>query len=71
MDSGFGWDTIAASIAGAIVAAAIPAFIAWWSIKNDNKTLREDRAEQLKDFEKGRTIQLNFAEESRKAQIIA
>ncbi|EOC4156483.1 hypothetical protein [Enterobacter cloacae complex sp. 280C5] len=70
-DSGFGWDTIVASVAGAFIAAAIPALIAWWSIKNSNKTLREDRAVQLRDIEHGRDTQIKLAEESRKAQVIA
>ncbi|WP_431022738.1 5-bromo-4-chloroindolyl phosphate hydrolase [Erwinia rhapontici] len=70
-DSGFGWDTIAASVAGAFIAAAIPALIAWWSIKNSNKTLREDREVQLRDIEHSRDTQIKLAEESRKAQIIA
>lgn len=70
-NSGFGWDTIAASVAGAIIASAIPAGIAWWSIRNNNRTMREDREKQFQDFEESRNTQIKIAEEGRKAQIIA
>ncbi|MEZ7798517.1 hypothetical protein ABUS55_18365 [Citrobacter pasteurii] len=70
-NSGFGWDTVAASVAGAIIASAIPAGIAWWSIKNNNRTLREDRDKQFRDFEESRKTQITIADEGRKAQIIA
>ncbi|EGT0649629.1 hypothetical protein JAF95_002735 [Citrobacter braakii] len=69
--SGFGWDTIAASVAGAIIASAIPAGIAWWSIRNNNRTMREDRERQFHDFEESRKTQITIADEGRKAQIIA
>lgn len=70
-NSGFGWDTITASVAGAIIASAIPAAIAWWSIKNNNRTMREDRDKQFKDFEESRKTQITIAEEGRKAQVIS
>lgn len=69
--SGFGWDTVVASVAGGIIASAIPAAIAWWSIRNNNRTLREDRQRQFEDFESSRKTQITIADESRKAQIIA
>ena len=65
--SGFGWDTIAASVAGAIIASAIPAGIAWWSIRNNNRTMREDRERQFHDFEESRKTQITIADEGRKA----
>lgn len=70
-NSGFGWDTITASVAGAIIASAIPAAIAWWSIKNNNRTMREDRDKQFRDFEESRKTQITIAEEGRKAQVIS
>lgn len=70
-NSGFGWDTIAASVAGAIIASAIPAGIAWWSIKNNNRTLIEDRVKQFEEFERTRITNVKIADESRKAQVIA
>ena len=59
-NSGFGWDTITASVAGAIIASAIPAAIAWWSIKNNNRTMREDRDKQFRDFEESRKTQITI-----------
>lgn len=70
-NSGWGWDTIVASAIGAFIAAAIPALIAWWSIRNNNRTMREDREKQFQDFEESRNTQIKIAEEGRKAQIIA
>lgn len=70
-NSGWGWDTIVASAIGAFIAAAIPALIAWWSIRNNNRTLQKDRSAQFRDFERSRDTQIRIADESRKAQIIA
>ncbi|WP_238084531.1 hypothetical protein [Pseudescherichia vulneris] len=43
VDSGFGWDTVFASILGAIIGAAIPAAISYYAISNSAKTMKADR----------------------------
>lgn len=70
-DSGFGWDTVVASAIGAVIAAAIPAGIAWWSIKKNTETLLNDRAIQLDDYKKNRDTQIKIAEQARIAQIVS
>lgn len=45
VDSGFGWDTVSASILGAIIGAAIPAAISYYAISNSAKTMKDDREE--------------------------
>lgn len=69
--SGFGWDTVVASVAGAIVASSIPAGIAWWSIKKNTETMLSDRAAQIEDYEKSREIQVKIAEQARIAQTVS
>lgn len=43
VDSGFGWDTVFASILGAIIGATIPAAISYYAISNSAKTMKDDR----------------------------
>ncbi|WP_313123835.1 hypothetical protein [Pseudescherichia sp.] len=70
-ENGFAWDSLAASALGAMIAAAIPAAIAWWSIKQNTKTLLEERAEQQQNLEKDRISQTEIAEKNRIAQIVS
>ncbi|HGH3375890.1 TPA: hypothetical protein ACJILP_000570 [Enterobacter ludwigii] len=46
VDTGFGWDAIAASLVAALVGGAIPAYISWKAIKNNNDALMLDRKVQ-------------------------
>src|SRR5476651_277061 len=67
----FAWDTLVTSITAAIIASAIPAFIAWWSIRKNISTLREDREKQLQGLDKDRDAQLTISNNNIRAQIIS
>jgi len=67
VDTGFGWDTLF----GSIVAGAIPAFIAWYTIKKNLAALEKDRAEQQSTFDKDRDAQLNIAAKNLNAQVLS
>jgi hypothetical protein len=58
VDTGFGWDAILASLIAAIVGGAIPAYISWRAIKNNNDSLMQDRETQSRLAEKQLTAQL-------------
>lgn len=58
VDTGFGWDAILASLIAAIVGGAIPAYISWRAIKNNNDALMHDRETQSRLSEKQLTAQL-------------
>lgn len=58
VDTGFGWDAILASLIAAIVGGAIPAYISWRAIKNNNDSLMHDRETQSRLAEKQLTAQL-------------
>lgn len=67
VDTGFGWDTLF----GSIVAGAIPAFIAWYTIKKNLAALEKDRADQQSTFDKDRDAQLNIAAKNLNAQVLS
>lgn len=69
--SGFAWETIIASVLGAIIASAIPATIAWWSINKNIKTLEEDRQKQQISFDADRNAQLDIASKNLNAQVLS
>lgn len=48
VDSKFSWDTICASVLGAIIGAAIPAALSYYAITKSAKTLKEDREEHAR-----------------------
>jgi hypothetical protein len=67
----FAWDTLVASVTAAIIASAIPAFIAWWSIRKNISTLREDREKQLQGLDKDRNAQVTISSNNIRAQIVS
>lgn len=67
VDTGFGWDTLF----GSIVAGAIPAFIAWYTIKKNLAALEQDRAHQQSSFDKDRNAQLDIAAKNLNAQVLS
>lgn len=70
-ESGFAWDSLAASALGALIAAAIPGFIAWWSINKNIQTLKDDRIAQQKSFDDDRAAQLDMATKNLNAQVLS
>ncbi|EBS3030300.1 hypothetical protein GUO43_001808 [Salmonella enterica] len=70
-ESGFAWDSLAASALGALIAAVIPGFIAWWSINKNIQTLKEDRDAQQKSFDVDRAAQLDLATKNLNAQVLS
>lgn len=67
VDSGFGWDTLL----GSIVAGAIPAFIAWYTIKKNISALQNDRLRQQETFDRDRNAQLDIAAKNLNAQVLS
>jgi len=65
--SGVAWETIV----GAMIAAAIPAAIAWWSIKRNIETLETDRQKQQDSFDADRNAQLDIASKNLNAQVLS
>ncbi|WP_447879272.1 hypothetical protein [Serratia fonticola] len=65
--SGVAWETIV----GAMIAAAIPAAIAWWSIKRNIETLETDRQKQQESFDADRDAQLDIASKNLNAQVLS
>ncbi|KTS74245.1 hypothetical protein [Pantoea stewartii] len=71
IDSGFGWDNFSGTIVGAVIGAAIPAFIAFYTIKQNNKAGEEQRAQQVIELEKARETQLEISKRTFNAQVIS
>lgn len=67
VDSGFGWDTLL----GSVVAGAIPAFIAWYTIKKNISALENDRLRQQETFDRDRNAQLDIAAKNLNAQVLS
>ncbi|QHP55030.1 hypothetical protein EH203_14985 [Pectobacterium carotovorum subsp. carotovorum] len=71
VNTGFGWDNVVGSVIAALVGAALPTAIAWYTIKkNDNAAARE-RANQLADLNAARETQIRLAEMSFNAQVLS
>lgn len=71
VDTGIGWGTIIGAILAALIGAALPAAVTFYTIKkNDNKAAFE-RANQLADLSQARATQLRLAEISFNAQVLS
>ncbi|MFJ5408130.1 hypothetical protein [Pectobacterium punjabense] len=71
VNTSFGWDNFWGTIAGAIVGAAIPAGIAFYTIRQNNKSSEAQRAQQIKDLEAARETQLKISTKSFNAQVLS
>lgn len=71
LESGFGWDNFSGTVLGAVVGAAIPAAIAFYTIRQNNKAGEEQRAQQALDLDNARKTQLKIAEKSFSAQVLS
>ncbi|OQV43413.1 hypothetical protein BZ160_04645 [Pantoea vagans] len=57
VDSGFGYDTLIASIIGALVGTAVPGYIAWKTIRANNEALTQSSQNQAKAAKEQLTAQ--------------
>lgn len=67
VDTGFAWE----SVIGALIAGAIPAYIAWYTIKRNIRALEDDRQRQQESFDKDRAAQLDIATKNINAQVLS
>lgn len=67
VDTGFAWE----NVLGSLIAGAIPAYIAWYTIKKNIKALEVDRLRQQETFDKDRAAQLDIASKNLNAQVLS
>lgn len=67
VDTGFAWE----SVIGAFIAGAIPAYIAWYTIRKNIRALEDDRKRQQESFDKDRDAQLDIASKNLNAQVLS
>jgi len=71
VNTSFGWDNVAGSIAAAFIGAALPTAIAWYTIYKNDQKAATDRNNQQDDLEKARETQVHLAEMAFNAQVLS
>lgn len=69
VNTGFSWDTVLGAVLGAVIGGAIPASIAWYSIKKNRESAELERTYQRDDFVQSREAQLQDIALARESQI--
>lgn len=69
VNTGFSWDTVLGAVLGAVIGGAIPASIAWYSIKKNRESADLERTYQRDDFVQSREAQLQDIALARESQI--